>query len=138
MERAWGACTIDRFATANNAQLPRYNSKYRDPHSENVDSLSLPDGQWLSERNWCNPPWELLPELVTKLRISGAPAHVVAPEKPGAWWYRELVALSTELRVIAPQVSTFYPASQGSRAPIGAPSWNVTVFRIEGRPRGRR
>jgi hypothetical protein len=132
VERAWGLCTVDRFATANNAQLPRYNSRYHDPGSEAVDSLSLPHAAWLAERNWCNPPWELLPDLAQKLRLSGAHAHVVAPEKPGAWWYRELAALSSELRSFAPQVSTFFPASQGSRAPLGAPRWNVTVFRIEG------
>ena len=132
IERAWGACTIDRFATANNAQLPRYNSLYHDPGSEATDCLSLPDFLWKKEINWCNPPWQLLSQLAAKLRQSGAAAHVVAPAKPNQLWHRELLSLSSEVRTLPPQESLFFPASQGSRAALAAPRWSVTVFRIEG------
>ena len=52
----WGPCTIDRFASMENALLPRYNARWRDPRCEAVDSLHLPDLEWLREHNWCNPP----------------------------------------------------------------------------------
>ena len=52
----WGPHHIDRFATAENAQLRRYNSKWLDPRTEAVDSLRLFDTEWALEHNWCNPP----------------------------------------------------------------------------------
>ncbi len=47
-----------------------------------MDNLRLPDAEWRRERNWCNPPWELLDDLVVKLRNSGAEATVIAPYWP--------------------------------------------------------
>eukprot|EP00873_Tetraselmis_striata_P022323 jgi/Tetstr1/442587/TSEL_030683.t1 len=45
----WGACTIDRFATSENALLPRYNARWRDPRCEAVDALRLSDAAWRCE-----------------------------------------------------------------------------------------
>eukprot|EP00873_Tetraselmis_striata_P033410 jgi/Tetstr1/453674/TSEL_040630.t1 len=45
----WGACTIDRFATFDNALLPRYNACWRDPRCEAVDALRLSDAAWRCE-----------------------------------------------------------------------------------------
>jgi hypothetical protein len=82
MDSVWGPHSIDRFATQVNSQLLRYNSRWRDPTSEAVDCLHLPDNRWTAENNWCNPPKTLLPDLVEKLRQSGAEAIVVAPYWP--------------------------------------------------------
>eukprot|EP00873_Tetraselmis_striata_P046316 jgi/Tetstr1/466580/TSEL_000988.t1 len=81
--RLWGPYTIDIFATMDDAQLPRYNSQWRDPHCEAVDSLHLPDELWRRERNYGNPPWTLLDDLADKLRQSGAAATVIALHWPG-------------------------------------------------------
>jgi hypothetical protein len=64
MDTMWGSHSIDRFATQGNSQLPRYNSRWRDPTSEAAECLHLPDNRWTTETNWCNPPWTLLPDLV--------------------------------------------------------------------------
>ena len=50
----WGAVpTVDRYATANNAQVPRYNSWFADPGAEAVDATTQ---SWRWELNWLNPP----------------------------------------------------------------------------------
>eukprot|EP00873_Tetraselmis_striata_P012638 jgi/Tetstr1/432902/TSEL_002344.t1 len=59
----WGAHSVDRFASALNAMLPRYNDAWLDPGCEAVDSLHLSDAEWRRENNFCNPPWPLLPDL---------------------------------------------------------------------------
>jgi hypothetical protein len=58
------------IATRGNSKLPRYNSRWRDPASEAVDYLHLPDNLWTAQINSCNPPWSLLPDLVPKLHQS--------------------------------------------------------------------
>jgi hypothetical protein len=41
MDSLWGPHSIDKFATQDNSQLPRYNSRWRDPTSEAVDCLHI-------------------------------------------------------------------------------------------------
>ena len=77
LDRDWGPHTVDRFATCNNAQLPRYNSAWADPRSEGLDAFAQEN--WAVEVNYCNPPWELLDRLAHHLRLTGAAATVVAP-----------------------------------------------------------
>jgi hypothetical protein len=43
LHRTWGPHSIDRFASMVNAQLPRFNAHWRDPKSENVHCLHLPN-----------------------------------------------------------------------------------------------
>eukprot|EP00873_Tetraselmis_striata_P023178 jgi/Tetstr1/443442/TSEL_031453.t1 len=78
LEAMWGAHSVDRFASAMNAMLPRYDAPWLDPGCEAVDSLHLSDAEWRRENNYCNPPWPLLPDLVQKPRQSRAAATVVA------------------------------------------------------------
>ncbi len=64
----WGSHSVDRFVSFENKQVLRYNARWRYGKAEAVDCLRLPDGYWRWEQNWCNPPWELLDNLVAKLR----------------------------------------------------------------------
>jgi hypothetical protein len=67
MDTQFGPHTIDRFASALNPLLPRYNANWLDPACEAVDSLHLADSSWREGSNWCNPPWPMLPDLAHKL-----------------------------------------------------------------------
>jgi hypothetical protein len=67
MDTQFGPHTIDRFASALNTLLRRYNADWLDPSCEAVDSLHLAYSAWQEEKNWCNPPWPLLPDLTRKL-----------------------------------------------------------------------
>jgi hypothetical protein len=70
MDPQFGPDTIDRFASALNTLLPRYNANWLDSSCEAVDSLHLADTYWREENNnWCNPPWPLLPDLDQKLHM---------------------------------------------------------------------
>jgi len=133
LQRLWGPCTVDRFATANNAQLPRFNSAWACPGSAGVDAFAQPD--WAEEVNYCNPPWELLDRLAQHLRETGAPAVVVAPHWPAQAWYQALRSLSSELLLLPAAPDLFCPGVLGSFQPIGPARWPVACFRI---PRARR
>eukprot|EP00873_Tetraselmis_striata_P018338 jgi/Tetstr1/438602/TSEL_027153.t1 len=73
-----GPPCVDRFASALNEMLPHHTAAWREPGCEAMDYLHLSDAQRGSGNNYCNPPWPLLPDLVQKLRQSGAAAAVVA------------------------------------------------------------
>eukprot|EP00873_Tetraselmis_striata_P014119 jgi/Tetstr1/434383/TSEL_023484.t1 len=129
----WGACTIDRFATSENALLPRYNARWRDPRCEAVDALRLSDAAWRCERNWCNPPWNLIGDLVSKLESSGAPAIVIVLYWPDKAWYQLLSEMCSNMRSWKPRDDFFIPRRTGDRLPVGAPRWHVVAFNIPAR-----
>jgi hypothetical protein len=70
-----------------NAQLPRFNARWRDPLCEDIDCLHLADAAWRRENNYCNPPWSALPALAAKLAQAQAAATVIARFWPNKTWY---------------------------------------------------
>eukprot|EP00873_Tetraselmis_striata_P017702 jgi/Tetstr1/437966/TSEL_026596.t1 len=130
LESRFGPHSIDRFASARNTLVPRYNVAWLDPTCEAVDSLHLPDADWRRESNWCNAPWPLLPDLVQKLQRSGAAATVVAPRWGGKAWHRALTEMEVEELTVAPRAGLFRPGRRGGRGMIGRPHRAVTIFRV--------
>ncbi len=96
MDKEIGKHTVDRFASRENRQLPRYNAKWRDGTAEAVDPLHLTDHVWQQEVNWCNPQWSLLDDLDAKLRQLEAASIVIAPKWPSFPWYQQLAEMTSE------------------------------------------
>ena len=134
LDRDWGPHTVDRFATANNSQLPRYNSAWADPGSEGLDAFAQQN--WSSELNYCNPPWELLDRLAHLLRETGAAATVVAPHWPAQMWYQQLQELAVEVRLLQPRDDLLFPGRLGSFDAVGPSAWKLACFRVPGRRSG--
>eukprot|EP00873_Tetraselmis_striata_P019580 jgi/Tetstr1/439844/TSEL_028255.t1 len=130
LESRFGSHSIDRFASALNTLLPRYNAAWLDPTCEAVDSLHLPNADWRRENNWCNASWPLLPDLVQKLQQSGAAATVVAPRWEGKAWHQALTEMAVEELTVAPRAGLFRPGRRDGRGMIGRPHWPVTVSRV--------
>ena len=49
LDHIWGPHTVDGFANALNAHLPRFNSRFRVPGTEAVDAFSV---SWAADNNW--------------------------------------------------------------------------------------
>ena len=61
LDIACGPHTVDRFASFQNCQLPRFNSRCWNPGSEAVDAFTV---NWADELNlWC-PPIALIPRVI--------------------------------------------------------------------------
>jgi len=134
LDRDWGPHTVDRFATANNTQLLRYNSAWADPGSEGLDAFA--QNNWDAELNYCNPPWELLDRLAHLLVDTGAPATVIAPHWPAQAWYQQLQERASELRVLPAKHDLLCPGRLGSFEAVGPSRWMLVAFRIPGHPHG--
>ena len=68
-DRLWGPHTVDRFASDDNTQLARFNSRFWSPGSEAVDSFAV---NWASEINWWVPPLHLIVCTVNHARACRA------------------------------------------------------------------
>lgn len=122
----FGPHTVDRFASSDNALLPRFNSARPTPLGSGVDAFAQVD--WGVGRSWCHPPWHLLPRLALFLRQTGAAATVVAPDWPGRAWYQSLRELaSTQLR-LPPRRAPYAPGQ-------GASQFGCVIFQVPARAR---
>jgi ribonuclease HI len=128
-DRRWGPHNTDCFASFLNRQVPRYFSEYADPQTAGVDVFARSVDDWRAHLNWCNPPWGLLLQLVSFLRMSGAAATVVAPYWPGQPWFGPLLEISAEFQVLEPAPDLFLPGRTG-HLPMGPPRWQVMVCRV--------
>ena len=80
--------TLDAFACRATAQLPRYCSRFPDPDAIGRDAFSI---SWSDEHVFINPPWELLPQALYKLRADKATGIIIAPVWPSATWWPSLL-----------------------------------------------
>lgn len=130
LDQRYGPHTVERFATANNTHLPRFNSEFHSPGSEGVDALAR---DWTGENNFLNPPWPLLDKVAQKLRTEGATATVLTPYWRGETWWAELQDLASEITFLKAEQDLFLPGLRGSSESVGPPRWDVAIFRVPGR-----
>ena len=125
----WGPHTVDRFATLQNSQLPRFNSRYFEPLSEGIDALAQ---NWTNENNFVNPPWALLPQILEKITHDKATATIIAPVWPSQYWFPKLQSLLIDHPIYLPrQANTFWHmgVTPEPRRNLG---WKVAVWRVSG------
>ena len=134
VQAAWGPHTVDRFASINNALLPRYNSAWADPRTAGVDCFSQTD--WTEQNNFCFPPVGELDRLAQLLVTTGAAATVVAPLWPAQAWFQVLQEFSVERLYLPPGSCLSPPRPQGSAPALAGRTsdWPLVAFRIPPRP----
>ena len=129
-QEMWGACTVDAFASAATALLPRFWTATPVPGAAGTDAFSQP---WAGERVWAHPPPSLLLELWQLLRLDERSAEVLvcAPYWPTAVWFTPLLELCDEY--------VTYEAGSLERVAPDAPArlseWQIIIFHIPARQR---
>lgn len=132
VEATYGPHDVDRFASATNARLERFNSKHWDVGAEAVNGFSQ---DWREDNNYCNPDFEEIGRTLALIREQGCAATVVAPVWPSKAWYSTLVSMASSWMVLpSARVDLFQPGRSGNSVSVGAPSWEVRAWRIEARP----
>ena len=76
LQQMWGPHTIDRFASCNNAQLTRFNSRHWSPGTEAIDAFT---SHWGGENNWWCPPVVHVPRVIRHAQACGAVGTLVVP-----------------------------------------------------------
>ena len=124
----WGTPDVDMFATALNAQVPRFWAARPDPAAEAVDGLAQPlQGLHV----YANPPWSLIAPLLERLRNTPeCEATLVLPFWASALWYPALADIADELQIVSPTAETFLPGFCGNARGIGRPRWAVLFAHI--------
>ena len=80
----WGPHSVDRFADDLNAKLPKFNSKFWCPKTDQVDAFSC---NWAGENNWLVPSIALIGKVLKHLHACSAVGTLVIPEwQSSAFW----------------------------------------------------
>lgn len=131
LDQVFGPHTIDRFASFQTRQLPRYNSLSFDPETEGIDALSQEN--WMAESNFVNPPFRLISKVLNVIEAQEATATIIAPYWPNQVWFRRLqrMAVCPPIRIPNnPDVIRFF----GQCAePLRNRKWKIYAWKICGK-----
>ena len=130
INQLWGPHTIDRFATLQNTQLPRFNSRYFEPASEGIDALAQ---NWALDNNYINPPWALLPKVIDKILMDKAMATVIAPVWPSQPWFQKMMDLIIDNPIMIPRdKNSFWQMGVTFAEPRKNLGWQIAAWRLSG------
>ena len=79
---------MDCFASYKNRKVPRFYSKYFNPHSLGVDSLAY---SWVGETCWLVPPVSLVKKVILHVCLCRCRGFLVVPYWPSAHYWPLLV-----------------------------------------------
>lgn len=131
LERRWGPHTVDRYATAENARLRRFNSML--PHEASEGAAALAQ-DWRGENNFVFPPPTELPRVAQLLHeLPSVAATVVTPHWPAQAWFQQLaeIAVRAETRPLGSIAAP--PAWLPGSARHALSGAMLTCFRVPGR-----
>ena len=79
IDKLWGPHTFDRFASANNKQCGKFNSRFWCPGSAGVNALAY---DWVGENNWVQPPFALIGKVLLHMKACKAVGTIIVPRWP--------------------------------------------------------
>lgn len=129
LDHLWGPHTVDRFASMMTTQLACYNSLYHDPYTSGVDALAQ---NWSADNNFVNPPFWLIPKILSLVKAQKAHATLIAPYWPAQPWFRQLKSLSVTPPLKIPNNSRAIWQLGALPEPMKNKRWNLFAWRIFG------
>ena len=134
LERRFGPHTVDRYASAANAQLARFNTLLPEAGGEAALALSQ---RWDGENSYVFPPPSELPRIAQLLYESpGASATLVVPYWPAQAWFQQLLELAVHAETHALAAVAMLPGWLHGSARTALSGAMLSFIRVEGRPAG--
>ncbi len=84
IQEKWGKCTCDTFATAANAKLKKFYSKFASEGTAGIDAFNQ---QWNADVQWCVPPPFLIPQVLSHFKKCKARGILVVPHWPSSRYW---------------------------------------------------
>lgn len=133
----FGPHTVDRFASAVTAQIPRFFSRWLNPGCEGVDCFTV---NWSGENNWLCPPVYLAVDCIRHLLASRADGSLlILFWKSGVFWpllchnASEFKLFVIDYLLLEPHAAMFVSGSCTWNLFSGAcPKWFVLVLKLCG------
>lgn len=121
----WGPIDVDRFATKLNTQVPTFNSRYHEPKAAAIDALAQ---NWRRVRNYANPPWSLIPQVMKLLYLQKPWTVLIIPVWPSAPWYAAAVRGAEDRFLLPHRQDLFLAGHQANHLALQAPKWRAMAL----------
>lgn len=133
LDRLHGPFTIDRFATATNALLPRFAARLPGHGAVSGDGLTAP---WTNENSYIAAPFRLIPAILHRLQRESRNelATIIAPIWPNRPWFRTLLDMTRAMPTMLEDSSMHVHHDFDDRPaePLKNASWRLAVFPVWG------
>lgn len=130
LQDTWGPHHIDLFASPANTKLPFFMTWKPHPLAVNYDALQRP---WKNLGNpYICPPWNLIPQVLQKLRLEKLEATIVTPAWPSAIWYPSLLSMSLDSPIPVPREAVLPPLGEAPNVLAKNPHWTLLAWRVSG------
>ena len=107
---------VDAFANKKNQRFPKF---YDEAWS----------GDW-SESLWINPPFDVFPRVVQKLKQSGAKGILIVPNWPKQSWFKDIMDISIDIVELPHKEVKLYCEDNGK--PLPQRSWSTLACLVDG------
>ena len=107
------APTVDLFASRQNRQVQRFCSWRVDPKSLG----NAWDLDWSKELGWCNPPWDIIPQVLSKIQRDKATVLCCLPLWKSKSWYPLLLDLMSSPPLLLGNTKLFQSPEGGYHPP---------------------
>ena len=126
----WGTPQVDLFATQLNSKLQRFVAPFPDQQAWAVDAMSI---SW--DRMFCYafPPWNMMGEVLMKVREDQAEMIIVAPAWPGRPWFPLLLDLLVDQPLKLPDAENLLYQAHSGRLHNNVKLLNLHAFRLSGK-----
>lgn len=136
LDMLWGPHTIDRFASYNSKQLPRFCARWQCPGCEAVDSFTV---SWEGENNWIVPPIFAISRIIRHMSFGKEVGTLVVPYWTSAPWWPLLVVSDQQFKSFVVDIcevplheATFLPGpAESDLFGHGVPSSRILALRID-------
>lgn len=125
----YGHPHVDLFATAKNARLPVFCTRFFHPQAWAVDALAL---DWTGILGYAFPPWNLIHRVLIKLRDSRAAVLLIAPCWPRQPWFPLLLQLLVDYPFQFPPKHNLLTQLQGRISHPNVSSLHLTAWPLSG------
>ena len=126
----WPQLTVDRFADEWNAKLPRFNSRFAHPSSENANGLSQ---AWQrDELSYACPPLAMMGRVLSLVAQQRTRAVIVIPEWPHQPWWPKLKQMAVTWLPLGTGRETFQAGPSGHVAPHKNEAWTFWAVEVDG------
>jgi len=130
LDQTWGPHHVDVFATAQNSKTQQFFSWMPDARAIATDALRH---SWSNLGNlYICPPWNLIPQVLSRLQQEGLSATIITPHWPTAIWFPTVSQMSIVEPIPVPRPSVRPAPGSASDILSKNPHWTMTAWRISG------
>ena len=126
----WGVPSVDLFATRDNHKLPRFVSPVPDSMAWKTNALIF---CWSNLYAYAFPPWEILGEVLLKIKDDIAEVILIAPHWEGRPWFPLLLDLLVEPPIQLPIRQDLLIQAHSGRHCQNLKLLNLHAWRLSGR-----